>query len=91
MRATALDEKAERDLIRRWIEPSPHRSSPAEAWLVESAVPVWAIVGYMDAVRDVERVAVDYQAPWEAVEATLAYYRRHRESINARIAVNALP
>jgi uncharacterized protein (DUF433 family) len=92
MRTTILDERAERALIRRWIEPSPHRSGPAEAWLVESSVPVWAIVGYMDAVHgDIERAAADYQVAREAVEAALAYYRRHKESIDDRIAANALP
>ena len=47
-------------------------------------------MGYLEAVEnDVARVADDYEVPREAVEAALAYYRRHREVIDARIAANS--
>jgi uncharacterized protein (DUF433 family) len=80
----------EQELIKRWIEQQPHRPDPAEARLVEFGIPVWALVGYLEAVRnDVAQVADDYEVPCEAVEAALAYYRQHRQVIDARIAANA--
>ena len=82
--------KREYELIERWIEQSPRGSDPAEARLVAFGIPVWALVGYLEAVEnDVARVADDYEVPREAVEAALAYYRRHREVIDARTAANA--
>ncbi len=82
--------KREYELIERWIEQSPRGPDPAEARLVEFGIPVWALVGYLEAVEnDVARVADDYEVPREAVEAALAYYRWHREVIDARIAANA--
>jgi hypothetical protein len=35
-------------------------------------------------------MAADYEVPREAVEAALAYYREHRETIEARLAANVL-
>jgi uncharacterized protein (DUF433 family) len=51
---------------------------------------VWAIVSYYrQAVHgDLDRVAHDYDIPREAVEAALAYYRMHRQAIDARILLN---
>lgn len=37
---------------------------------------------------DVAQVAVDYALPRAAVDASLAYYRRHKPLIDARIAAN---
>ena len=90
--ATAPAGRADEALIDRWIEPNPNKRRTDEAWLKDSAVPVWAIVGYLEAVHgDILQVAADYDVPVEAVEAALAYYRRHTTLINARIAANALP
>ena len=89
---TALEGRADEALIDRWIEPNPHKRRVDEAWLKDSAVPVWAIIGYLEAASgDIEQVAVDYDVPREAVDAALAYYRRHGILIDARIAANALP
>jgi uncharacterized protein (DUF433 family) len=91
-RTAALEQRADDTLIDRWIEPNPHKLRTDEAWLRDSAVPVWAIVGYLEAVKgDVAQVAADYDVPREAVEGALAYYRRHKTLIDARIAANALP
>jgi uncharacterized protein (DUF433 family) len=38
---------------------------------------------------DVAQLAAAYALPREAVEAALAYYHRHKELIDARIALNA--
>jgi len=77
------------DLIARYIEPNPHRPGLDEARLVGWGVAVWALVGYLTAVGgDIAQVAEDYDLPREAVEAALAYYRRHKDLIDARIAAN---
>ena len=81
-----MDDEA---LIRRHIEPNPHRSSLAEAWLKDSAIPVWALVGSLPAVDyDLDALADDYGLPREAVDAAMAYYRRHKAVLDARVAAN---
>ena len=78
-------------LIARYIEPNPHRPGLDEAWLKDYGVSVWALVGYLEAASgDVARVAADYELPREAVDAALAYYRRHKPVIDARLAANAV-
>ncbi len=80
----------EQELIARHIEPDSCRSAPHEARLVEHGVSVWALVAYLDVVNgDVRQVAEDYDVPLEAVQAALAYYHRHKDLIDARIAINA--
>lgn len=77
------------DQIAEYIELNPHRPGLDEARLKESGVPVWALIGYLPAVGSaVSRVAADYDLPVEAVEAAIAYYHRHREIVDARIAAN---
>ena len=50
---------------------------------------MWALVGHLRAVcDDVDRVAADYELPREAVEAALAYYRRNKDLIDARLLLN---
>jgi uncharacterized protein (DUF433 family) len=84
---------AEEDaLIQEYIEPHPSRPGPADVRLRRDAVPVWALVNYWRAAEgDAQRVADDYGLTLEAVQAALAYYRRHPEVIDGRIAANALP
>ena len=82
--------KRDKDLVARYVELDPNRPSLDEARLVGSGVNVWAIVGYLRVTNgDVQQTAHDYDVPEEAVEAALAYYRRHRSRIDARIAANA--
>ncbi|MBI4494497.1 MAG: DUF433 domain-containing protein [Chloroflexi bacterium] len=79
----------EEQLIAQYIEPNPHRPGVDEAWVGTYGVPVWALVGHWQAIgQDADQVAQDYEVPREAVEAALAYYRRHKEAIDARIAAN---
>ncbi len=83
---SATDER----LIARYIEPNPNKPGLDEAWLADSAVSVWALIGYLRAVGgDIEQVANDYEVPREAVEAAIAYYRKHKELIDNRIAANS--
>lgn len=86
-----MDEDA---LIARYIEPNPHKSGVAEVWVVGAeghVVPIWAIIGhYLLAVnQDADQVAFNYDMPREAIDAALAYYRRHKCAIDARIEANA--
>ena len=79
-----------RALIKRYVEPNPHRPGVEDARLVHYGVPVWALVGHYHAVgRDAAQVAEDYELPRAAVDAALAYYSKHKAVIDARIAANA--
>jgi uncharacterized protein (DUF433 family) len=80
----------EGDLIASHLEPDP-ADPDAAAWrLKERAVPVWAIIGALTESGDNARqVAADYGVSVQAVAAALAYYRRHRCLIDARLAANA--
>jgi uncharacterized protein (DUF433 family) len=78
------------ELIKKYVEPNPNRPGPADVRLVPSGVSVWAIIGYLEAVHgDICQTATDYCIFEEAVRAALAYYRKHREVIDGRIAANA--
>ena len=81
----------EQTLIDQYIEENPRFPGAAEAWLRETGVPVWAIVGYYQqaAGGDDARVAEDYELPPDAVRAALAYYRLHRRAIEERLAANS--
>lgn len=78
------------DLIKQYIELNPDRPGAANARLAGYSVPVWALVGYLEAVHgNVAQVAHDYGLPQDAVEAALAYYESHRDFIDDRLAANA--
>ena len=77
------------DLIEKWIEPNPNRPGAFDVRLKEYCVPVWALVGFFRGMDgDISRVATAYDLPLEAVQAAVAYYERHTEIIDARIAAN---
>jgi uncharacterized protein (DUF433 family) len=77
------------ELIARYIEMNPNRPGLADAQLIDSAVPVWALIGHYQATgRDPQYVADSYEVPLEAVLAALAYYRQHQAVIEARLAAN---
>ena len=76
-------------LITEYIELNPDRPGLDQARLKESAVAIWALIGYLRGTNgDVDRVAADYEIPREAVEAAIAYYERHRALLDHRIAIN---
>jgi uncharacterized protein (DUF433 family) len=53
-------------------------------------VPVWALVAQLRATGDdPDQLARDYGVPRETVEAALAYYRRNKKHIDARILLNS--
>ncbi len=82
--------KSDEDLIAQYIERNPNKPGLDEARLKNDHVSVWALIGYLNlAVEgDIDRVINDYGVPREAVQAAIAYYRRHRCRIDARIAAN---
>jgi uncharacterized protein (DUF433 family) len=92
-RHTVLREVTEGDsdrLIDLHIEPNPHKAGRDEVQIIDANVPVWALIGYLDAVEgDVAQVAEDYEIPREAMLAALAYYRRNIAVIDARIEANS--
>ncbi|HLH22305.1 MAG TPA: DUF433 domain-containing protein [Chloroflexota bacterium] len=78
------------ELISRYVELDPDRPGPAEARIIGTGVPVWALIGHYQATgRDPAYVAASYDLPLAAVEAALAYYRQHQAVIEARLAANA--
>jgi uncharacterized protein (DUF433 family) len=78
-------------LIERYLEPNPNRPGPADWWLKDHGVSVWALVGeWLGVDHDVDRVADAYAVPREAVDAAIAYYRQHPAVIDARLAANLL-
>src|SRR5579871_5703667 len=85
-RATESSQDA---LVSRYIEV-PTDTGPGGARLADYGVDVWVLIVYFQhaAEHDAAAVAQAYQIPIEAVEAAIAYYARHREIIDAAIAVN---
>jgi uncharacterized protein (DUF433 family) len=54
-----------------------------------AGAPVWALVAYLEAAQGrSEQVAHDYGLTPEQLEAALAFYRRHKTVIDARILLN---
>jgi hypothetical protein len=66
----------------------PLRDMPAPAQIPPD---LWPGLSYLDRAvgGDVARAAGDYDVPVDAMEAALAYYRQHKQAIDARIAVSA--
>lgn len=78
------------DVIASYVEEDPRRPGPVRARLRTSGVEVWVLVAQLPAAAgDVAQLAAAYDLPREAVEAALAYYRSHKELIDAQIALNA--
>ncbi|HLY66058.1 MAG TPA: hypothetical protein VKU60_11040, partial [Chloroflexota bacterium] len=71
--------------------PNPNKASSLdEYWLVGSAVPVWAIIGYLPVVDwEAKAAAKAYHVPIEAIDAAIAYYQRNQRLIDHRIGENA--
>lgn len=84
--------QAERQLIERYIDPhwDCYPGGRGDARLKDYGVPVWALVGQLRAIGgDLEQLAADYELPLEAASAALAYYRRNKKYIDARLLLNA--
>ena len=82
-------ELSEHELIERYIERHPGKPGIAEARLRDYGISVRALAGHLRALHgDAPRLAASYEIPIEAVDAALAYYRRHQTLIDAFIAAN---
>lgn len=76
-------------LIARHVGPHPATPGLDEYWLVDPGIPVWAITGAYRAERgNADDVAALYRLSGKQVDAALAYYDRHREVIDNRLAQN---
>lgn len=71
-------------LIDRHIQVSKGMS-PAHAWLRDSGIAVWVLIGDLQGSGNPSEVAEDYDLPIEAVLAAIHYYRDHSDVIDARI------
>ena len=77
------------ELISLYVDASPAVGGAAEARLRRSWVPVWALIGQIPvAGNNAEALADAYDIPVEEAEAALAYYRSHRDVIDARLEAN---
>jgi uncharacterized protein (DUF433 family) len=77
-------------LVDEYIEPKDLRHGGRADARTRSGVPVWALIGYKRATGgDVDRLASSYDLPREEVEAALAYYRRNKAYIDARLLLNS--
>jgi hypothetical protein len=84
--ASLTDLAGEDDLIARWIEPDPHYPTRERAWLRDHPVSVAAVIRrWQSLAGDVLAAADALRVPKEAVAAALAYYRRNKEFIDARL------
>ena len=81
--------REEDTLITDYVELNPDKPGFDQARLKEFGVAIWALVAYYQVVNgDLNQVAHDYEIPCEQVKAALAYYKRHRTLIDARVAIN---
>ncbi|HKG26329.1 MAG TPA: hypothetical protein VKB09_11815 [Thermomicrobiales bacterium] len=78
---------ADEQLIARYIKEDPYLSGEAEVRLTDSLIHVWAVIAQLKVEDwDVAQAARDYGIPEVEVQAALAYYRRHQDVLDARIA-----
>jgi hypothetical protein len=81
--------RTDAELIRLYVDASPAVGGFAEARLRRSWVPLWALIGHIPVVgNDAEALVDAYEIPVEEAETALAYYRRHRADIDARLEAN---
>ena len=85
----AITDKTEDELlIEKWIDKTTDDRGPAYVRLAEYGTPVWALIGYLNAVGDVQQVIRDYDISEEAMRAALAFYRQYQAHIDGRILLN---
>ena len=92
--AVGLEQRDEDALIARWLEPHPYKGGKAEYRVAGRGVQMWALASYFrtdDGPKAdyLDQAARAYDLPREAVEAALAFYRRHQVIIDDRMDANA--
>jgi uncharacterized protein (DUF433 family) len=89
MMVHTLSDRESEALIARHIGPHPMNPGLDEYWLADPGVSVWAVVGaYKVEEGNADEVAAAYHLSREHVDAALAYYARHRDLIDNRLAQN---
>lgn len=73
-------------LIARYIQRDPNRLGRdlARTGTEQGTVAVWVVISYLKG-AEIPEVATAYDVPEEAIVAAIAYYRRHRALIDARL------
>jgi uncharacterized protein (DUF433 family) len=88
-RAKQQHELDEQRLIEQHIDPNWDRYGGRADARTCDGVPVWALIGHLRLVDgDIDKTATAYELPREEVQAALAYYRRNKKYIDARILLN---
>lgn len=73
-------------LIARHVVPDPHKPGPIEVRLRDSGYSVWAVIGGLISTNgDLAQLAREYELSDDELAAALAYYRAHKEIIEARL------
>lgn len=81
---------ADYELMARWVRPERPYPGDPDAHIADTGIPVWALVGHWKMTgRDAAVTAADYHLKPEAVQAAIAYYRLHRDVIDARLTANS--
>jgi uncharacterized protein (DUF433 family) len=77
-------------LIAKYIEPHPRKPGILNARIVDRGISVTALIAYLiSSAGQHSQTAQDYEVPEEAVQAALAYRRRHKDLFDTWIAENA--
>ena len=82
------------------IEDDPNRPGPDRVVVVDTGIPVWALIGYLQSLTGadvdeaiaseaVRRAAADYAIDERLVWAAIAYYLEHQQVIDGKLARNA--
>lgn len=80
---------SDEELILRYVEVDPIYSGPGNVRLKDSGIHVWAIIGnFLGNCQDIALTAAEYDIPQIEVEAAVAFYRRFKWAIDARLAEN---
>jgi uncharacterized protein (DUF433 family) len=81
-----ISEQDAEELIAHYIrkDPNRHGRDRARTGTDEGTVSVWIVISYLKG-ADIAEVAHAYDVPEDAIIAAIAYYRRHRELIDARL------
>jgi hypothetical protein len=82
------------------IEDDPNRPGPDRVVVVDTGIPVWALIGYLQSLTGLEvdatvapeavrRAAADYAIDERLVWAAITYYLDHQQVIDGKLARNA--
>lgn len=89
------------DALLALVSPDPVRPGKGAWRLTNAGIPVWALIGHLRGLTDrdlgtergpaaaIARTATDYGITEAEVRAALAFYRRERAAIDARLDENA--